>query len=156
MAPNWFRSHPTSMWRICCLKTAPEASMFGHLASPPKKKKKHHHHLLRAHEDVLVGSVAAGCPISSSPLENTSLYIPEGVRPGWRERNGRSAGSGTRRRACWHRWPPEWVGCKAGQGARLLLPQACAGHPSGGHWLPAADRSSAGSSVVPRLTESLK
>lgn len=70
--------------------------MFGHLASPPQKK--HHHHLLRAHEDVPVGSVAAGCPISSSPLENKSLYIPEGVRSVWRERNGRSAGSGTRRR----------------------------------------------------------
>ncbi len=47
-------------------------------------------------------------------------------------------------------------GWKAGQGARLLLPGGCAGQPSGGYLLPAADRSSAGLAVMPRLTEALK
>lgn len=111
--------------------------MFGHLPLKPP----YHHQLNVAQEDVAVGSVAAGCPISSSPFENKTLYIPKGVRSGWRERNRRRAGSGTRWRACWHRWPAQWLGRKACQ-TWVFAEQL-----SGEHFEPAADRFSTGLAV---------
>lgn len=47
-------------------------------------------------------------------------------------------------------------GWNASQEAVLLLPEAGAGQPSGGHSLPVADRSSAGLAVMPDLFEALK